>query len=469
MKFSKWLIWLILLLILVCLIYCFYRPRHNQVTVKNYVNWNVVLNPRVTSQQRDSIVRRIKNEINNISERDTLSGKSFIYPYLNYNNIVSQVSGQFSKKVKFRLTNATEHYCSCKDSLLFNLQADLELDSSGGSIPVTTRPKPPSTHASGDIDFLSNNDSTSKPTGESIFTGGAKLDYPAGYIINKDGFIAVIDTGIDSTMLDNNTWKVVMPFSPNGSQNVLIGMNPDNFKDNNSVRHGTSVTSIILNEFYRQSYSKMLPELMILKALDDSGKGDLFSLCCALGHAVRNHAKVINISAGYYGEENEVLNYYLHFCKMNGIPVIAAAGNYEGKRDRTVCDPAVNNGAALGDGLFFYPACVSPDTSLYSVMSVTGLRTSDSSCYYQNFSSKYVTVGVMNKINEANCCAFTLSYFRDGIGLEGSSFATPVVSGRLAHSIITGTRPGSYLELLERLHAGVPSAVNPVTKTYIVN
>ena len=109
-----------------------------------------------------------------------------------------------------------------------------------------------------------------------------------------------------------------------------------------------------------------------------------------------------------------------------------------------------------------------PDTMRYCVISVTGLRQQDAPCYYQNFSSEYVTVGVINQIVDTNCCVFTLPFFKNNIALEGTSFATPVVSGRLAHALMNGISPVSYSDFITLLISRNSATVGAVPATRFV-
>ncbi|MBA4166147.1 MAG: S8/S53 family peptidase [Chitinophagaceae bacterium] len=472
MKFPRWLLWFLFFLFLLWLIW-FIAPSHKMVVIKSYVNWNVVLDPKITPAQRDSIVKLITDDVSNVSSAGPQPvNDSFSVTF--GNDIFNTIdSAQRPKKLflfrkRFRLINPSVHYCSCKDSLLWNLQADLEYDGSGGSVPVTSKPR--GTTAQGGIVSLGNNDSINKPlSAGSIINPAGILSFPDGAAISKSGFISVIDTGIDTTKFEENIRGAVIPFGDHGSRNVIIDQNAGDYKDRNDVFHGTSVAAIILNEYRRQDANKQLPQLMIFKALDDSGRGDLFALCCAMRHSIDERASVINVSAGYYGPANDVLNYYLHMSMQNKIPVIAAAGNYMGEMNNPVCEESTNNQTLLGNSNLFYPACASADSVNYSVVAVTGLHKMDTPCYYQNYSNQYVTVGVVNE-PDSNCCIFRLPYFRDGVALEGTSFATPVVSGRLGHALMNGLAPISYSDYIR------PLIVNPhnapprlVTRFYIMN
>ena len=436
-----------------------------KVVSKNFINWNLVFNEQLTHVQRDLLAKKIIHDINIVSNSGPINSNDSFAVYFNnnfYDSLRVQAHGR-----KFKLVNAGAFYCQCQDSLLWNLRADLQIDESGGSVPQ--HPKPTSTGPQGGIDFLSYNDSSGMPaTQGTIFDGTRKLGFPEGLSISTSGFISVIDTGIDSTLLDAGVRESILPFGENGSQNVMLDAQPNQYLDASYVRHGTSVASIILNEYYRQDPNRKLPRLMVLKAMDDSGRGDVFGMACAILQSINSKAKLINISAGYYGEADSVLNHFMHLSKEANIPIIAAAGNYRGAAANDVCRTDINKGALLGDTLLFYPACVSPDTMRYSVISVTGLQQQNVPCYYQNFSSEYVTIGVINQIVDTNCCEFTLPFFKNNIALEGTSFATPVVSGRLAHALMNGTSPVSYSDFITLLLSRNAAAVGAVPATRFV-
>ncbi len=77
----------------------------------------------------------------------------------------------------------------------------------------------------------------------------------------------------------------------------------------------------------------------------------------------------------------------------------------------------------------------------YCVVSVTGMSSPEIPCHFQNFSDRYVSIGVLNKKN--SCCGFGLPFIDPTLVLEGSSFATPVISGQLGLKILR-TGPHRY-------------------------
>jgi hypothetical protein len=225
------------------------------------------------------------------------------------------------------------------------------------------------------------------------------------------------------------------------------------FKDIDPVRHGSAVAAIALNSFYAASAKDgkpRLPRLMVLRALDGTGMGNTFSVSCAMSYAIRHRVKLINASLGYWNAENNVINHYLQLSARHQIPVIAAAGNDPRQHTEGLCDQGINWHNRLRPGNMFYPACQSID-SQYCVVSVTGLSSPQHPCRYQNFSSRYVSVGVVNTDSSNSCCGFSLSFINKNYQLDGSSFATPVISGELGYQIMLKGRqssPASYVDLL---------------------
>jgi hypothetical protein len=81
-----------------------------------------------------------------------------------------------------------------------------------------------------------------------------------------------------------------------------------------------------------------------------------------------------------------------------------------------------------------------------NLVSVTGLSLENGSnrvfpCFYQNYCDTIVTVGVLNDESKP-CCRYNVEFLRDPI--EGTSFATPIVSGRYLLNLQT-SQPGPIL------------------------
>jgi hypothetical protein len=236
------------------------------------------------------------------------------------------------------------------------------------------------------------------------------------------------------------------------------------FKDDDAVRHGSAVAAIALGAFYAESVKAgqhKLPRLMSLKALDSMGRGSTFSVSCALSYAISHKANLINLSLGYPGAQDQVIDHFLQLSAKRKIPVVAAAGNTPAPHTQALCETHINWSHELKPGNLFFPACQSIDPN-YCIISVTGLSSPELPCRYQNFSSRYVGIGVVNKASPNSCCGFSPAFISAGFTLDGSSFATPVISGQLGYKMISsGPRPdaAAYIQLLLPLS----SSTTPLT------
>lgn len=330
-------------------------------------------------------------------------------------------------------------YCPC-DSLLYNLNMRF-VDGSGGSVS-SPPPAKPGPDGSGDyvaIQYISNNnpilemEPNEKPPARLnmsriplIFSG-----------VNDTNVLAIIDTGIDTAVFSPNVKKLLWKSTTQEATmyNFLPRQNLYNFKDDHKSRHGTVVTAIALKALSTGGTGTQYPKIMILKALDSNKRGSIFSVSCALSYARKNKATVVNASLGYYGKADSVLLHYIQLCKSNaGRPILifAAAGNTPMSGNLTNNCTSPGTGNQLTTTRTFFPASWSPQ--LKHVITVTGLNIWGGSCYFQNYSKKFVTLGVSNRKSgqgrmQGGCCSYKVP-FRDNY-YTGSSFATPVACGML--------------------------------------
>jgi subtilisin family serine protease len=317
---------------------------------------------------------------------------------------------------------------------LWNLTAGIQTDSSGLSVPSPT-PPPPKTKVQGDpFDALAKNGSVTDPNhARSILVPGVRLTFPKGYTIANNSVIAIIDTGIDTARLDEPLKSSILIGRERGSRNLMVGSNPSAIGDDHFMRHGTVVTAIAMNSFYNESGSKQLPKILSLKALDSTGSGNLFDFLCALSYAIQQKVSAINASMGYYGEPNEVLEKYLRKSTFDSIPVMAAAGNDTSAHTMSDCSNHLNAANLLNSPQhLFFPACNAFEKYNLDVIAVTGFSSPGMPCYYQNYSDAFVTLAVLNQRNETACCNYSINFIDSSVPVSGSSFATPVVTGKLA-------------------------------------
>jgi subtilisin family serine protease len=331
--------------------------------------------------------------------------------------------------------------CPC-GPLLVNVQ--VVIDASGGSVTGTPPPGPPPGVSSGSVQYYAANTKVQIPElgqGIQADTGAHYIDLGPKKKVGKT-ILAIIDTGLDTLVYNNSTstlgnwiWK-----DPAGTtQYNFVGGSPWDFRDQSTERHGTIVTAMALDMF---KDTTVLPQLMILKALDDHGAGTIFSVACAISYAICHHATVINASFGYYGAPDPILLQCILNSGAANIPVIAAAGNVGPPHVATLFCSSNNLPDNLGQNNLFYPACFADTMGLMNLISVANVNQpigqSIGACFYQNHSPKYVSTGVLNT-NSNDCCQYNIPFLVQGsAAAEGSSFATPVVSGQIDRFIEGG-------------------------------
>jgi hypothetical protein len=370
----------------------------------------------------------------------------------NSTNTIDDIEKYLEKYLKDRNkdTKITFHLKSCPcDTLLTNLSATVVYGSGGTISPPPTTPNP---GPRGDY-TLGNNlpmyipaylDSNKYGDSTKYFQITANLK--ASLAPKTKKIIAVIDTGLD-TFLFRRTFPEVKwggnllwqdPASTNATLfNVVLG-EPTNFlkDDNIPVKHGTAVTEIILSQMNKLQ-REGIPQVMIVRAFDSKEKGSIYTVSCAMSYAIQHHADYINASWGYFGKPDSVLRSYVQKASDSSIRIIAAAGNTPVNHDPgQVCNTRPNKlnslDRLLKNDSLFYPACFAPD--ILNLVSVTQLNPSPSSpldtvpCFYQNFSSIFITVGALDAQPQGNCCTFGIPFLAHPI--EGSSFATPVMTAR---------------------------------------
>jgi hypothetical protein len=407
-------------------------------TVTRWSDWNILFHEGATADQIDKLLTELK---------------SYIEKYIDSCNIANP--GIPPLKVDTHLV-----HCPC-DPRLYNLNTT-PIGASGSIIPP---PPPPGHGGSGDLVAINN---TTRP--EIIRNEKARFlrvqvkFHNAG--VDKSKTLAVMDTGLDVAWFVGHfgglLWAdpTVKPTLLN-FQFYHNGFLLDYMQDDNAHLHGTAVTTLALTEFEKATRnSKPLPRVMVLKVLDDSGKGNSFAVSCALSYVAQKNATLINASLGYYsnGIVDTILSYYVDLCtNKKSIPMIAAAGNNPiyPHHQMDICGPK-DKGRELNKKFTFDPG--SYNTKYPNVISATTLKSSTTPCRLQNYSPQYVSVGVVN--NPSSCCQFSVPFF--SVGYEGSSFATPFVSGNIMACL---TESGATLKSCQIQWSKVPAGgPTPVTK-----
>jgi len=438
-------------------------PKTNHVS--NWVNWNYIFKEGTDSATRRLTIESVVAAVSNVSTRPVDTTKQ--RPPATYNDrrlaatpltayLTSYLRRAFRGKSDFFLDSVQVHFCACHDTLLWNLTGNLNIGGSGQSAPV---PPPPPIGASGDaVSTADSNADIAQSQSPPSLLGGGKVDFGGQPKIADNMVLGIIDSGIDPTLFSSGIFSQLFASDGSGTVNFIPGLPATAFTDDDPVRHGSAVAAIALSAFYGESVKAgkpQLPRLMALKALDNKGRGSTFSVSCALSYAISHKANLINLSLGYPGARDQVIDHFLRLAAQGRIPVVAAAGNTPGDHTESLCETQINWLHELKNHHMFFPACQSIDPN-YCIISVTGQSSPDLPCRYQNFSSRYVGIGVVNKSSPNSCCGFSPAFISSGFTLDGSSFATPVISGQLGFNMLSsGPRndAASYIQLLHPLNS----------------
>ncbi|HWJ78571.1 MAG TPA: Ig-like domain-containing protein [Niallia sp.] len=161
-----------------------------------------------------------------------------------------------------------------------------------------------------------------KNTGQTNGKEGADIQFEKLYSLQvatnlKETVIAVVDTGVDSSLADFKG-KLLPGYDFINNTNIVVD-------DNN---HGTHVSGIIaatMNNGYSMSGINNTTKILPVKVLDASGSGDTEQIAKGIKYAVDHGAKVINLSLG--GDYSRVLESMLQYANSKNVTVIAASGN----------------------------------------------------------------------------------------------------------------------------------------------
>lgn len=388
------------------------RPYNPQAA--KWLDWNILFKPGTNAASQNQAMNKLNQYIRDyINTYNDSTGNHFAIDQYLFN-------------------------CPC-DSLLWNLSAIPLAGSGQAPVPPPNPKSGGGVGGSGDaVAYVNPNNSftmdSTMAQQDTIYTNG-KVQLEASSI-DDSKTLAVMDTGLDSTLFEKRfaglLWSAPEGQTLRNFQFFNNGQPLDYYFDDETNKHGTAVTAIALQALESMNPSlHVKPRVMVLKVLDNHKTGSTFTVSCALSYAIQKQATLVNASLGYYstGEVDSVLRHYLKLCSQaapHPIQVLAAAGNLPGSHDKPLCHDA-DNGNELNRTRLFYPACFNVDFT--NIISVTGLSSSGMACFYQNYSSSFVTVGVVTNPGSGNCCKFPVEFLKSGY--EGSSFATPVISGEI--------------------------------------
>jgi subtilisin family serine protease len=280
-----------------------------------------------------------------------------------------------------------------------------------------------------------------------------------------DVTVAVFDTGIDTASIDRKyfyTGRDSLCFGAlcRNGWNLSINPGDEHWVDDNNSRHGTLVSKFIIDEVnnFGGNGVKLLP----VKIQNSKGVGNLFSVLCGFSYAAKMGAKIINASFGYYAvhsqlpsttDSNAVLlkEYIKEYLTKRNILLVAAAGN-RGANEADLGTMLANERNL--DKVSFYPASLAGDPELPNVIAVTTVfETGNTGTVSprQNFSNNVVDAGV-----DAGVPSFMFrNPFFPGKAVDGSSFATPILTGLICANYnllnIPATSPVSKTQIFTDL------------------
>jgi len=285
---------------------------------------------------------------------------------------------------------------------------------------------------------------------------------------NKDEtplVVGVLDTGIAKDQLPKRyRWKNNAPtndpgascFGGDGRDFVA---NTDTPWDDDPQWHGSAVTALLLKQVQSGAYAGRNVQIMPLKVLDKTGWGSVFHTMCALQYARYHKVKLLNLSLGAYAPTGEAtlgpLRTLMRQMSAEGTTFLVAAGNPSNPADQ-LAQSAPGNVRDLNErGInTFYPAIWSSrpaagadnlnENGVIPVTTISKTPTAVPPC--QNFGMQHVRLGVVGEQG----CAFVVPNYG---GQLGSSFATPVATGRIVRALLdlgTATTP-SRQQLLDHV------------------
>jgi hypothetical protein len=243
--------------------------------------------------------------------------------------------------------------------------------------------------------------------------------------------VAVFDTGIDTVITTNHTFKV--PACKPGSEKGwnFVAESP-NIADDFPVKHGTIVSKYILDEV-KANRSGNNVNILPVKIFAPDGTSDLFAVLCGFAYAKKAGAQIINASFGFYYYIDEppaiLLKYTETMLTANNIILVAAAGNRIDAEDAEAAKLGLA-GADLRnlDRHYFYPGGLSK--FLPNVFCVTTAnKTTGAVSPTQNFSNTRVDVGTSPV--PGGGYDFEHPFSPASPRISGSSFATPIFAGKL--------------------------------------
>ncbi len=259
--------------------------------------------------------------------------------------------------------------------------------------------------------------------------------------LSTNTLVAIIDTGVDYNHPDLAA-KIAKD-----SQGRIIGYNfvagtADPLDDNG---HGTHVSGIAAaatdNGLGVAGVSFNAVKIMPVKVLDASGSGSYSNIANAITWAADNGAKVISMSLGG-SAYSQTLQNAINYAWGKGVAIVAAAGNdgrqtieYPGGNNHVLAISASDPNDALASFSTWGQnvGAASPGTAILSTMPTYTVYLNTTYGYYTNYD-----------------------------GLNGTSMATPMVSGLAA--LVLANEPGltnaGLIQRIQRTSDNVAGTAN---------
>ncbi len=291
--------------------------------------------------------------------------------------------------------------------------------------------------------------------------------------------IGVLDTGIAKDQLpERYRWKNpgadCDEFKGDGRNFIANNTEP---WDDDRQWHGSAVTALLLNQLQTNEYANRNVQIMPLKVLDNTGWGTVFHTMCALQFARHYGVKLLNLSLGSYAPLDDAplspLKNLMRQMSTEGVTFVVAAGNPSPSADSRATVPGGTSATVRDLNIrkvnTFYPAVWSArtvdgtdnltDNGIIPVTTLSpGPASSLSPC--QNYGPQHVRLGVTGDMGG---CSFAVPNYG---GQQGTSFATPVATGRVAR-VLFDTRGASPALTRQQLIDHVSRADAP-THPYIM-
>jgi hypothetical protein len=312
-------------------------------------------------------------------------------------------------------------------NLLLNVPGVLyvELDSTGTTSSATQSGAPASLYDSTPVNYYGTIVRQGYVTQPAVSIIGLPTTQGA-FGVRGSGIVAVIDTGVDSThpalasalvpgydFTRNEAGAADEKGDIHQSTTAVIDQSTTAVVDQSTTAVIDSYTASQLNQPQYQAFGHgtmvsgvvrlVAPGALImpLKAFHADGTGYLSDVLRAIYFAVRNHARVLNMSFSFQAPSQE-LNLALTYAKLNGVISVAAAGN-DGRQTMV------------------YPAGYSN-----TVMGVASTSNSDTLSTFSNYGQNLVWVGAPGE------AIVTFYPYGTYAATWGTSFSAPFVAGAAA-------------------------------------